>query len=405
MLGLCTVVGVLWWRATGVRSGGGFDYSTGIPMYTDPHTGLAKPTYLLWKAAFTLLTLALLWRGWKTAAPRWRQVVLLASVTLICFVEPFIQATRFWSKFLKPQSRFIAASPVTHFLQQRAGPNRVYTRVKLYVDELALTPRIDPLNLTALYGLHNVAGYEPLILDRYSRALGNVALDAVSPRRSFTPDQTLLGKSSHVLDLLNTSFVVSLKDSVPPSDAEHWRPAYDEDGIIILENKQSLPRAWLVAEAEAVDGEEALRRIRGEGAHVFDPKRTALLEISPARLPILPGGPVSPNAQAELTYGPNSLTIVTRAPTPTVLVVSEMIYPGWMATVDGVPAEIHATNFLLRGVIVPAGAHRVEMRYAAPTARNGTLICLFTLLLLVGIAVSPRLKAAGRHRPLGENTK
>ncbi|NIT58138.1 MAG: YfhO family protein, partial [Aliifodinibius sp.] len=37
-------------------------------------------------------------------------------------------------------------------------------------------------------------------------------------------------------------------------------------------------------------------------------------------------------------------------------------YPaGWEATIDGKPAEIHKTNFVLRGLEVPAGEHTVQL--------------------------------------------
>jgi uncharacterized membrane protein YfhO len=88
------------------------------------------------------------------------------------------------------------------------------------------------------------------------------------------------------------------------------------------------------------------------------------------------------------------MDIETDAASAALLVVGEMIYPGWEATVDGVPAQIHTTNFILRGVFVPAGRHHVEMRYKAPAARNGALVSLFTLLLMCGMAIYSRRNAS-----------
>jgi hypothetical protein len=180
-------------------------------------------------------------------------------------------------------------------------------------------------------------------------------------------------------------------------DSVRWQTVYDHEGVLILRNERAMPRAWLVAEAEAVDGEEALRRIRGERASAFDPGRTALLEIPPQEMPTLPGGPISSEATTRfILYEANALEIETVADTPSVLVVSEMIYPGWIATVDGTKATLYTTDFLLRGVAVPAGRHRVEMRYTAPAAQSGALISLSTLLVLIGLGIySGR---AGRRR-------
>jgi hypothetical protein len=185
---------------------------------------------------------------------------------------------------------------------------------------------------------------------------------------------------------------------LPHYDLQKWQSVYDYDDVIILRNKNVLPRLWLVAEAEAVDAEQALRRIRGEGDRPFDPKRTALLEVAPEKLPSLPGGTVSANASAKFaTYENDRLVIETTADTATVLVLSEIDYPGWVATVDGVATPIYATDYLLRGIALTAGQHRIELHYAAPAARTGAIISSLTLLLLVGIAIYARRGSAKRR--------
>jgi uncharacterized membrane protein YfhO len=72
------------------------------------------------------------------------------------------------------------------------------------------------------------------------------------------------------------------------------------------------------------------------------------------------------------------------------LIVSEIFYPGWEATVDGQRAQIHLADYLLRGVALPAGQHKVEMRYVAPGARNGAIISALTLALLGGLFLIAR---------------
>jgi len=170
--------------------------------------------------------------------------------------------------------------------------------------------------------------------------------------------------------------------------ADNWQPVYEQQETLIMRNTRVLPRAWLVAEAEAVDGEEALRRIRGESATEFDPRRSALLEVRPEELPRLPGGAITPNSSARITrYEPNRLQIETSSPTATVLVLSEILYPGWFVSVDGQPARIVVADYLLRGVALPAGEHRVEMHYAAPAARNGAIISGLTVCLILGLGI------------------
>ncbi|MGH9934773.1 MAG: hypothetical protein ACREAM_00925, partial [Blastocatellia bacterium] len=140
---------------------------------------------------------------------------------------------------------------------------------------------------------------------------------------------------------------------------EHWRKVYDHDRVQIYENGRVAPRVWLAPRAEAVSAEEALRRVRGEGGEennggkgeaVFNPRETALLEIAPEELGQLSGGEFKSGAGARIVgYEPDRLVIETEADRPSALVVSEINYPGWVATVDGQRATIHTANYLLRG--------------------------------------------------------
>lgn len=167
---------------------------------------------------------------------------------------------------------------------------------------------------------------------------------------------------------------------------DHWRKIYEHDGAMIFENQRAMPRVWLTAAAEAVSSDEALQRIRGQSEKTFEPKNVALLEAPPDVLSNLTGGEYggSPANAKISSYEPNRLVIETSAEKTAVLIVSEINYPGWEATIDGAQASIYAADYLLRGIILPAGNHIVEMRYTAPAARAGAVISIFSLLLIAG---------------------
>jgi hypothetical protein len=155
-----------------------------------------------------------------------------------------------------------------------------------------------------------------------------------------------------------------------------------------MRNNRALPRAWLVGEAQSVKMEVALGRIRGEDGGDFDPRRTALVETNPNEIPQLPGGPLPEGSEARVVaYEPNRIVIQTKATQPAVLVVSELFYPGWEAWVDDKATRIQIADYLLRGIFLPAGEHKIEMRYTAPAFRNGALISLGTLGLLTLLSI------------------
>jgi len=64
------------------------------------------------------------------------------------------------------------------------------------------------------------------------------------------------------------------------------------------------------------------------------------------------------------------------------LVLADTWYAGWSATVDGRPATVLRANLAFRAVPVPAGRHRVEMRYRPASALAGLAISAVTAVVL-----------------------
>ena len=545
LLALTIVTGCLWLRATMNAQ-----TMAGVEAVGSWYAGLSMTTYLIWKVAWLSLSLCCIALAFQVRQKNLQKVLLISVIVVSCLTEPYICFRNWWTKLAKTPARIQTPSPVTRALQTGGG-KRVYTRFDLYIDDTADVPRVDSPNVPALYGLHNVAAAEPLVLERYSRALGNVGPDAVNEMAGNPPPDSLYNDTSHVLDILNTGTIAAFNDlrstpkplpvfedvklalnetgvELPPgttkliglpdfkadtlvlvsslansvdveggtpvarlrvstdsgnvierdvragidtaewaherpdvhsiikhqqarvfdrqqgdlqnsfqacryvtrirlenserinrvdlvnltpratlalwatslfdsssresqtlsrlmltvrSNPQRWSIEASGKEVLLLRNSRALPRAWLVTHAEAVDGEEALRRIRGESTQQFDPRRTALLEVAQQDLPALPGG-VPLDAKAEVTeYRNNRLRIDTSASTATVLVVSEIFYPGWKATIDGNPATIMSTDYLLRGVALPAGKHVMQMRYTAPQARNGAIISIISLVI------------------------
>jgi hypothetical protein len=81
------------------------------------------------------------------------------------------------------------------------------------------------------------------------------------------------------------------------------------------------------------------------------------------------------------------------------LVVNERVYPGWRAAVDGRPAEILPTNLVMRGLVVPAGATVIEMRYVPFIVSGYGLALLAAGLALTGLSWWSLRYAVRRARP------
>jgi hypothetical protein len=69
-----------------------------------------------------------------------------------------------------------------------------------------------------------------------------------------------------------------------------------------------------------------------------------------------------------------------------ILVLADLNYPGWTASVDGRPAPILAADGYLRAVALSAGAHRVEFRYRPIAFYAGAAVSLAALVALAVLA-------------------
>jgi hypothetical protein len=187
---------------------------------------------------------------------------------------------------------------------------------------------------------------------------------------------------------------------------EKYQRVYADDDMILYENADYLPRAFLVPSAVVErPGDEILQRM---ATGDFSPERMVILEeqFDASRLPPPPPPeqtqPVRFNRPqgTEISSGPGTvslqqieedhLRLAASARQDAMLFLADLAYPGWKAYVDGKETPIYRANYLFRSIFVPAGNHSVEFVYRPRSFRLGLLITLLataggglTLLLLV----------------------
>ncbi|SFT50398.1 membrane protein YfhO [Lishizhenia tianjinensis] len=88
------------------------------------------------------------------------------------------------------------------------------------------------------------------------------------------------------------------------------------------------------------------------------------------------------------SYAPNELHYAINTSGDQFAVFSEIYYPdGWNAYLDGKQVDIEKTNYLLRGVFLPAGAKELVMKFEVPSFDTvntvSFVLSLFLLLLIV----------------------
>jgi uncharacterized membrane protein YfhO len=86
-------------------------------------------------------------------------------------------------------------------------------------------------------------------------------------------------------------------------------------------------------------------------------------------------------------FAPDRVEIQAELSHPGFVVMLDTADPGWRARVDGAPAPVLTANVVFRAVAVPAGRHRIEMRYWP----RGLTLGLAVALLAVAIAAAALL--------------
>lgn len=250
---------------------------------------------------------------------------------------------------------------------------------------------ITPLNAdTAMrYGLQDARGYDYPVERRYDRLWRK----AVAPRIPFIPPTTLAAATPQALRGLSLLGVRSLVAQTTDRslEAPGLRVAYDGRDARIYDNARALPRAWMVERQRVAGSEdEALRAVLDPAT----PLRTEAVVERP--VPGLAGPAATPRARATAPpvritrYAEEDVDLAATARRPSLVILSDVFYPGWKARVDGREVPIERVDYLLRGVPVPAGAHRIELRYRPWTFTAGWIVSLVTLLGLTAAVVRGR---------------
>lgn len=218
----------------------------------------------------------------------------------------------------------------------------------------------------------SIGGYHGAKLQRFQDVIENalgpemqaLQMGLQSVRSQEGLNQLLAGLP--VMNMLNTKYIIYSPQQAP------------------LLNPESLGNAWFVDTHEvAANADEEMALIRE-----FDPATTATIDKRYRKM-VGEYAPSDSLSTIELTsYAPNELEYRYTATTPKLCVFSEIHYPvGWKVEIDGQVAEHFRTDYLLRGMVLPAGEHQVIFRFAPDSIQKTALVSsastLFILLALL----------------------
>ncbi len=209
-----------------------------------------------------------------------------------------------------------------------------------------------------VHGLYDVGGiFNPLGLAPY-----HAYLEVAKGERGAT-----------LYNLLGAKYVLAPKEQAPGD--ERLVPVYaDNPRIDVYLNTQALPLAFMVHEATIVENHTAAWEALFAD---FNPTETVILEESQARHLSETGDrrlEIEGGTVEFVRYGINEIVLAVEMPADGWLVLSEVYYPGWQATVDGDRVEVLRADYTFRAVRLPPGEHVVRMTFTPRTWKVGLAV-------------------------------
>ena len=303
---------------------------------------------------------------------------LVGLLTVLCLVDMwqvnkrYLNDEMFVSKTVREEP-VQKSTAIDHILQDKALDFRVLNLATNTFNE----------NETSFY-LKSIGGYHAAKLRRYQELID--AYISKEMEQTFSAIAEAQGDMTQVkgdsiypvLNMLNTKYFI-----LPLQGGQ----------TVPVENPYTYGNAWLVDKITYVDNANQELDLMGK----IDLRHEA---VADAKFKAQLGESVAQDTLSVVrikSYEPNQVSYEVESDKGGIIVFSEIYYPGWTATVDGVEQELGRVDYVLRALQVKPGKHEVVLSFFPKTiTRTETIayVALAILLLLViGLAVQGWRKA------------
>ncbi len=284
-------------------------------------------------------------------------LILLTLIDLWAVDRRYLDEDNFVSK-RKAENPYIP-SRVDQQIKADTDPNfRVFNQLQ------------DPFRESRTSYFHkSIGGYHGAKLQRYQDMI----------------DYHLAKGNMQVLNMLNTKYFIGRGQNNQPQ---------------AMRNPGALGHAWFVSEYKIVESPDSAILALND----INPARTAVVEQSHADY--VKGKNLSPDTASSIqleTYQPNYLVYQADVSKEQLAVFSEIYYPeGWKVTIDGKEAEHFRVNYILRGLVIPQGQHKIEFSFEPDAYYTGRTIAavssgILIIILLGGLFMFVRNESAKRN--------
>ena len=194
----------------------------------------------------------------------------------------------------------------------------------------------------------SIGGYHPAKLGIYD--------DLASYQLSGSPNM-------QVVNMLNAKYIIQSGPKGAPT---------------VSRNQGGLGNCWFVKGVRYVKGPVAEMKALND----LDPKDSAVVDES-FRNTITAFTPAdSISTIRQTAFDNDAIQYESNATGNHLAIFSEIFYKDWKAYIDGKPADIVKANYVLRGLVVPAGKHVIDFKFEPTAYLRGQTISRITSWLL-----------------------
>lgn len=279
-----------------------------------------------------------------------KYVPAAVSLILLVFVDHWFVSKRYLNKddFINERELVERRLPSKVDQQILSKGNKEYYRVM----NVAVSTFNDA---TPSFYHKSIGGYSAIKMQRFQDII----------------DRYISNMNMPVLNMLNTRFIIGKND---------------QGNLIVQENFDAMGNAWFVDGFKFVKNPDeeidALKEI--------DPAQTAIVDVEFSSL--LGNKTFTKDTTGHIAlikYNPDYMIYDSEASSPQLAVFSDIYYKnvlGWQAYIDGNPVDHFRVNYILRGLIVPEGKHKIEFIFKPQAFFTAEYVSFaFSMLFFMGL--------------------
>ena len=278
-----------------------------------------------------------------TLVRRFKIQYFLIGLALITVIDHMIVSSRYLSK-----DDFEKRARINEVAYRPTEADKQILKDDSYFRVYDATKPLTQDGITS-YNHYSINGYSAIKLGRYQELI----------------DHHISKGNMKVFNMLNTKYFIQNKGGKP----------------VMRQNPGACGNAWFVDSFQLVsNANEEIKALEK-----FSPEKTAIIDqrfgsfVESIQLVLDSSASIMLDS-----YHPENMVYSTNSSVDGLAVFSEIYYqPGWHAFIDGEKLDHFRVNYLLRGLVIPKGDHKVEFKFNPPSYAAGAPIAIGAIFLSI----------------------